>query len=127
LLRISKEVYLDSQIQGTNIPDSSIISPSYFDRLADENKEWEDITEKVRPYINFCQEYSPICKIISKLYISGLQLNYQRANEQKKAIDIINQMLLDGKISKTEADEKIRNIRNTQAKMNHKFWSQGTY
>jgi hypothetical protein len=47
--------------------------------------------------------------------------------DKKKAIDIINQMLLDGKISKTEADEKIRNIRNTQAKMNHKFWSQGTY
>lgn len=120
---LARKVYLDSQIANTKIPSSVIIKPCDFDRLADTDSNWTDITDKVRPYIQLCKEYESIFNIISKLFIHGLQLNYSRATERRQAIAQIIKLVAKGKISQNDADKKIKEIESVDKTMNYSFWS----
>lgn len=120
---LARKVYLDSNIANTKIPKSAIIKPCDFDKLADTDDNWIDITDKVRPYIQFCQEYQSICRLISKLFIYGLELNYFRAIERKKTIDQTIKLVAKQIISQADADKKIKELEEIDKKMNHSFWS----
>ena len=46
---LARKIYFESKIKDTKIPNNKIIKPCDFDRLADQNNNWIDVTEKVRP------------------------------------------------------------------------------
>ncbi|MBY0244361.1 MAG: hypothetical protein K2Q03_02780 [Sphingobacteriaceae bacterium] len=119
---LARKVYADSKIAGTNISKNMLIKPCDFDKLIDTDGNWEDVTDKVMPFIKFCIEHESICKHISKLFISGLQLNYSRSIERQCALKHIKIQLNKGKISNDEANREIKKINEIEYKMNHVFW-----
>mgnify|MGYP002479028686 CR=1 FL=1 len=119
---LARKVYLDSDIQNCHIPKNIIIKPCDFDRIADNSNDWTDVTERVRPFIEFCKEYEPLLKIFSKLFINGLKLNRARSEERKNAIRAIKAAAANGEISNEKASEMIKIIHQTEKSMNFKFW-----
>ena len=42
----------DSKIKNTGIPNNTIIKPCDFDKIADQNNQWLDITDSVMNVLN---------------------------------------------------------------------------
>lgn len=119
---LARKIYVDSKIQGTGIPNNLIIKPCNFDKIADQNKEWLDITESVKPYIEFCKEYEGILKFISKTFTQGIALNRQRFDERKNVKQNISRMKKKGAISTTGAAQIKNKIELLEKSLNYKFW-----
>lgn len=119
---LARKIYKDAGIRGTGIPDTRIIKPCDFDRLADSNSNWIDVTEEVRSYIELCFEFESIFKIIAKLAIDGLKLNYSRFEERMAMISKLNKMIRENKISKEKGSELKAQIKKINEKMHFKFW-----
>lgn len=119
---LARKVYLDSDIQNCRIPKNIIIKPCDFDRIADNSNDWTDVTERVRPFIEFCKEYEPLLKVISKLFIDGFKLNRARSEERKNAIRTIKMATANGNIPIEKASDMIKVIHQTEKSMNFKFW-----
>lgn len=122
---LARKMYSHSEIGGTGIPDSLVIAPADFDRLADSHSEWQDVTELVRPAITFCRQYPELIKIASKLYIDGLKLNRARYEERAAAVQKAQKLAKAGTISKAEAARIAREVKEIEKSMHNKFWDSG--
>jgi len=119
---LARKIFYDSNIKDCNIPKNSIIKPCDFDKLADQGGCWMDITNSVKPFIEFCFEYKAFIKITSKLFIDGLKLNRSCNQERIEMIRKIRKAQKQRKISNNVASEAIKLIHETEGKMNFSFW-----
>lgn len=120
---LARKVYQDCKVEGSHIPKGHhVIKPCDFDRIADQGKDWTDVTEKVRPYISFVQEYESIHKMISKAFIDGLKLNRSRYEDRITMIRKIRTLEKKGCISPGKANECIKQIHEMEKKLNYTFW-----
>ena len=99
-----------------------IIKPCDFDKLADTSSSWEDITESVKDYIDFCEDFESIIRSISKLQIDGLKLNQSRYEERRKYLQIAHQAYKKGAITQEKLGEVKRTVRQIEDQLNFKFW-----
>lgn len=123
---LARKIYLRAGIDGTGIPDSLGISPANFDRLADTHTEWRDVTEEVRPAVEFCRKRPEIVQNLAKLFIDGLKLNRARYEERAGWIRRIEAQANAGKISKEKAHQMTREIKAIEEKLNNRFWDAGS-
>lgn len=119
---LARKIYFDSKIPKCGIPKSKLIKPCDFDRLADKNCEWTDITDKVRPFIDFCKEYEAHLRVTAKLFIYGLKLNRKRAEERIDKIRHIRRAEKNKIITSLRAKELISDIHTLENSMNFSFW-----
>ncbi len=119
---LARKVFEDCEIADTEIPQHTVVKPCDFDRIADNSKDWTDVTEKVKPYIAFAIEYSPLLKVVSKLFIDGLKLNRVRYEQRRKFLKMIEAKERKGKIRPQEAAELREKIWEIEESMNLTFW-----
>lgn len=119
---LARKVYRDVGVSNSGIPDKIIIAPAHFDKLADEHAEWMNVTDTVRPAIEFCQNYPELMRVSAKLFIDGLKLNRQRFEDRTKQLAEIQTLAKAGKITKEQAKEATAQIREIERNMNHTFW-----
>ncbi|MCP6699366.1 hypothetical protein [Pseudomonas donghuensis] len=119
---LARKVFLHTGIAGIGIPNDRVLSPGKFDELADNHPEWEDVTEQVRPAIEFCMKYSALMSVASRLMIEGLKLNRKRFEDRKAQIKDIQLAASKNIIPKEKAKEMIKAIREIENNLNHKFW-----
>lgn len=122
---LARKVFSHASVEGTGIPDNFVVKPADFDRLADTHSEWIDVTETVKPAIDFCKKYPELIRVASKLFIDGLKLNRARYEERAAMVRKIQASAKAGKIQKEKAAQLIREIRETEKKINNKFWDLG--
>ncbi|MBF8789048.1 hypothetical protein [Pseudomonas asiatica] len=119
---LARKVFLHTGITGIGIPNDSVLSPGRFDELADNHPQWEDVTEQVKPAIEFCMKYPKLMEMTTRLMIEGLKLNRKRFEERKAQIKQIQLAASRNAISREKAKEMIKSIREIETTMNHKFW-----
>lgn len=119
---LARKVFFDCGITGTGIPNNVVIKPCDFDRIADTSTAWEDVTNSVKPYIDFCIEYEAMMKLTSKAFVDGLKLNRSRFSDRLEYIRTIRSAEKSGKISSEKASKLIKEIHENERKMNFKFW-----
>ncbi|MGY8527579.1 hypothetical protein [Paracidovorax citrulli] len=119
---LARKVYRDIGVAGTGIPDDRIIAPAHFDRLADHHPNWVDVTDSLRPAVEFCQKYPEILRATAKMFIDGLKLNRRRFEERTESLAKIRALAKAGKISKEDAQDAVAKIREIEQNMNHTFW-----
>lgn len=119
---LARKIYRDVGIKGTGIPDNSIIAPAHFDQLADHHTNWVDVTESLRPAVEFCKKYPEILRATAKIFIDGLKLNRTRFKERTALLASIQTAVKAGKMSKEEAQAAVAHIRKIERSMNHTFW-----
>lgn len=117
-----RKVYVDGKIKNTDIPNNTIIKPCDFDRVADKSDKWVDVTESVKPYIEFCREYEEILKHISKTFTQGISLNRQRFDERKKIKQNVAKMKGKGEVSSSTASGVTNKIETLEKSLHYKFW-----
>lgn len=118
-----RKVFEDCGIVDTDIPpDNLVVKPCDFDQIADGSNHWEDITEEVRPYIEFVIEYAALFKVLSKLFIDGLKLNRARYEERRQFLRKIDAAERKGKIGSEKATELRSQIKEIEDSMNFTFW-----
>lgn len=119
---LARKVYSNTGISTLGIPNNLIIKPSDFDKLADQQSQWVDVTEDVRPAVDFFRIYPELIKVASKLFIDGLKLNRQRFKERTDQLKDIRLAAKNGKISRDKMLEMIKSIKDIENNMNHTFW-----
>jgi len=119
---LARKVYRGIGLAGTGIPDDRIIAPAHFDQLVDQHPNWLDVTDSLRPAVEFCQKYPEILRSTAKVFIDGLRLNRRRFEERTESIAKIQMLAKAGKISKEDAQEAVAQIREIERNMNHTFW-----
>ena len=122
---LARKVYAHCGVVNVGISDASVIAPAHFDMLADGvagRPHWQEVTDSVRPAVEFCKKYSALVDISARLFIEGLLLNRQRFEERTVLLKKIKQHLHAGKISATKAAELRTHIREIESKMNYTFW-----
>ncbi|MFX9273005.1 hypothetical protein ABTN92_20130, partial [Acinetobacter baumannii] len=83
---LARKIFLDLKIKNTGIPNNTIVKPCNFDRLADKENNWIDVTNDVRDFIVFCQKYKAIFNSMCKLQIDGIKLNQSRYKERRELL-----------------------------------------
>ena len=119
---LARKVFEDCDIADTEIPLHAVVKPCDFDRIADSKKGWTDVTEKVKPYIDFCIEFAPLLKVVSKLFIDGLKLNRARYEQRRESLKMIEAAERKGKMSPEKAAELTAKIRKIEDSMHFTFW-----
>lgn len=119
---LARKVYSHASVSGTGIPASLVVKPADFDRLADSDSGWVDVTETVRPAIDFCRKYPALVKVSAKLFIDGLKLNRARFEERTALISKIRASEKAGKISSEKAAKAIAEIKEIENNLHNKFW-----
>lgn len=119
---LARKIYRDIGVAGTGIPDASIIGPAHFDRLADQHPNWVDVTEALRPAVEFCQKYPEILRATAKLFIDGLKLNRRRFEERTEQLAKIQVLVKAGKWSRAQGQAATAQIRAIEQSMNNTFW-----
>lgn len=119
---LARKTYSHSGITGVGIPNTLLVKPADFDRLADGHPQWDDVTEIVRPAIDFCAKYPELVKHSSQLFIAGLKLNRQRFEERTAILVELRQAAAKGVLPRERAQEMIRVIKEAESNMNHTFW-----
>lgn len=119
---LARKVYRDIGVEATGIPDSPIIAPAHFDKLADQHPNWVDVTESLRPAVEFCQKYPEILRATAKMFIDGLKLNRSRFEERTAQLARLQTLVKAGKISKEAARAEVARIREIERSMHHNFW-----
>lgn len=119
---LARKVFLHTGVTGIGIPNDSVLSPGKFDELADNHLQWEDVTEQVRPAIEFCLKYQKLMSIASRLMIEGLKLNRKRFEDREAQVKEIQLAASKGTIPREKAKELIKSIRKIETNMNHQFW-----
>lgn len=119
---LARKLYSESGITRTGIPQNRIIKPCDFDRIADTNNNWSDVTDQVKPYLDFCLEYTDILKFVAKTYIQGIDLNRERFKERLEFKKKIIKLRNEGKLTKEKATKAITEINEVESTLNYKFW-----
>lgn len=120
---LARKVYDNTGLGKTSISSRAIISPADFDKLVDEHPQWIDVTECVRPAINFCSKYPELVKVSAKLFIDGLKLNESRFSERTALLERVAADLVAGKISREKASKIKKSIKDIEQNLNHSFWN----
>ena len=111
---LARKIYKNSLVEDHGIPNNFIIKPANFDRLADNHPQWVDVTEKVRPAIDFCRQYPELLKVSSKLFIDGLKLNRKRFDDRADLILKIREDSKTGEVSRIKEIEITEYIKDMQ-------------
>lgn len=119
---LARKVYLDCGMKGTGIPSHALIKPCDFDRIADKSNCWDDVTASVTPFVEFCIEYEAMMRVASRAFIDGLKLNRSRFDDRVKTIRTIRAAEKNGKISSEKASNLIKEVHESERKMNFNFW-----
>lgn len=119
---LARKVYEDCEIAATDIPPHVVVKPCDFDRIADSSEAWADVTENVKPYIEFAIEYAPLLKVISKLFIDGLKLNRARYEERRQLLRMIDAAEGKEKMRPEKATLLREKIREIESSMSFTFW-----
>lgn len=119
---LARKVFIDSSVANTNIPNVRIIKPCDFDKLADKDDKWIDVTDSVKPYIDFCIEYEDILNYLSRSVINGLNLNRSRYEERKDVRKEICKYEAKGLISSATTSKFFEEVKKIEAGLNFKFW-----
>lgn len=117
-----RKIYERAKINNHGIYNGRIVAPAHFDKLLDYGKYWNDITEDVKPAIEFCQEYEAIAKSAFRLFIEGFKLNRQRFKERDQLKIGIENLLKNKSISSNKAKEMLNVVENIETRVNHRFW-----
>ncbi|WP_454676250.1 hypothetical protein [Achromobacter marplatensis] len=122
---LARKVYVRCGVIDVGIPNDYVIAPAHFDMLADDavgSTYWQDVTESVRPAVEFCRKYEGLVNILVRLFIDGLQLNRKRYMQRTETLKQIEKLERSGKLSKEKATEARVSIQALEGKMNHTFW-----
>lgn len=106
----------------TGIPDVRIIAPAHFDEIADANSNWIDVTESLRPAVEFCQKYPEILRATAKMFIDGLKLNRRRFEERTDQLAKIQAQVEAGKMSQADGQAATAQLHEIESNMNNTFW-----
>lgn len=117
-----RKVYNHCGVSDVGIVDDYVIAPAHLDRLAEGDPNWVDITEEVRPAVEFCRKYAGLVRMVARLFIEGLQLNRKRFEERAAWLEKVKKLERAGRISKEKARESANFIREMESNMNHTFW-----
>lgn len=119
---LARKVFEGCEIADTGIPQHALIKPCDFDRIADCNEGWTDITENVRPYVEFAIEFAPLLRVVSKLFIGGLKLNRSRYEERRALLKMVEAAKRKGRMSPERAAELNRGIQRIEESLHFTFW-----
>lgn len=122
---LARKVYSESNIKKSAIPKKPVvayIAPCDFDKLADKEREWENVTEKVRPFIDFSIEYKELVNMICRPFVNGLKLNKSRSDERAAFTKLVKELEDSGKLSKEASADIIGKIKKAESEMNYQFW-----
>ena len=119
---LARKVFVDCEIVDTGIPEHIVVKPCDFDRIANGNESWIDVTEEVKPYVEFSVEFAPLLKVISKLFIDGLKLNRARYEERRALLKRIDTAQRKGKLTPEKAAELSAMIRKIEESLHFTFW-----
>lgn len=119
---LARKVFEDCKIANTGIPLHVVVKPCDFDRIADSKNGWTDVTGRVKPYIDFCIEFAPLLKVISKLFIDGLKLNRARYAQRRESLRKIEAAKRNGKMSSEKAAELTAKLWEIEESMHFTFW-----
>ena len=117
-----RKVFKDCEIADIGIPLHVVVKPCDFDKITDNKKGWTDVTEKVKPYIDFCIKYAPLLEVVSQLFIDGLKLNRARYEQRRESLKMIEKAERNGKISPEKAAELTAKIGKIEESMHFTFW-----
>lgn len=117
-----RKVYHHCGIANVGIADDYVIAPAHLDSLADGHPDWGDVTESVRPAVEFCKRYPSLVNTAVRLFIEGLKLNRRRFQERTELLAKLQLETRAGKIPKEKAEAMARVIRETESNMNNTFW-----
>ena len=81
-----------------------------------------NVTDTVRPAIEFCQNYPELVRVSTMLFIEGLKLNRQRFKDRTKRLAEIQILAKAVKITKEQARKATSQLREIERNMNHTFW-----
>ncbi|MFM5257257.1 YiiX/YebB-like N1pC/P60 family cysteine hydrolase [Aeromonas veronii] len=117
-----RKIFSDSKVIGSGIPNNIIIKPCDFDRIADNNSNWVDMTTDVKPFVDFCIEYDDIIRNITDVFTKGIALNRQRYTDRNNINNLskkLNEMgvISDGSLSKISSA-----IKECESQLTYKFW-----
>lgn len=116
------KVYQDCKVRCIKIPTGKLINPCHFDRLADKGEVCKDITETVRPFLEFLKEYKAMLSVTGGLFIKGLQLNRHRDKERKNFLSNMQALAKGGDLTHESLVKMTKDIEAIQEKMNFRFW-----
>lgn len=119
---LARKVYSHTGITNSGIPNKIVIKPADFDRLADEQSQWLDVTETVRPAVDFCRKYPELVRVATKLFIDGLKLNRKRFEERTSQLASAQAAAKAGKISREQLLSVTRAIKEIENNLNNTFW-----
>ena len=119
---LARKIYEHSGINKTGIPKSLIIKPCDFDKLADRSKNWEDVTNQLRPAVEMVRNISPVLSRFNMQYTNGLHLNKDRFEDRKNQRIKIRKLQKQGEIPESMANKYITLLKDADKKMNNTFW-----
>lgn len=117
-----RKIYSHCKVSDVNIATGYVIAPAHFDMLADGDPNWIDITDQVRPAVEFCRKYHGIMKMEARLLVEGIKLNRKRFNKRTELLENIKKLEKEGEISKKEAQKLVKVIHDIESNVNHTFW-----
>lgn len=116
------KVYRDSKVRCIKIPQGILVNPCHFDKLADKGEVCQDITETVRPFLPFFQEYKEMMAIQAHTLIAGLKLNRYRDKQRKDLLAKVQAQARVGNLPHESLVKVAQGIQNMEEKMNFRFW-----
>ncbi len=116
------KVYRESKVRCVKVPQGILINPCHFDKLADKGEACQDITETVRPFIPFFQEYKEMMAMQAHALIAGLKLNRYRDKQRKDLLAQMQAQARAGKLPHEALVKVARGIEGIEEKMNFRFW-----
>ncbi len=119
---LARKVLSDCKVRDTGIPKKLFIQPGHFDRLADSQKTCKDITESIRPHIEFLIKYERMFKWLIKPFVDGLDLNRSRFADRANFNSFLRDQEVKGRISPRKLAKLKQGIKETEGKLNFKFW-----
>lgn len=120
---LARKIFLDLKIKNTGIPNNTIVKPCNFDRLADKENNWIDVTNDVRDFIVFCQKYKAIFNSMCKLQIDGIKLNQSRYKERRELLKTCREKVSKGLLSKEKYIEIEQHFEKLESTMTFQFWN----
>lgn len=118
-----RKIYKGLNLKNTGIPTNLVIKPCNFDKLADHNRKWIDITDNVTEFIVFTKKYEAIIRSICKLQIDGVKLNQARFKERKEMLQALPTLASKSIITAEKAQNIKNEIKEIEKNMNFKFWN----
>ena len=119
---LARKIYQRARIPNTGFPPSGIIAPAHFDKLLDNSPSWEDMTEKLKPAVDFVFQYETIFNIIYEQLRNGIYLNRDRFSERELTRQDIKSKLKKNKITKNMAKKHLASLDEIDFQMHNKFW-----